>query len=97
MPSNKINFASDSRDFLRWISPYFALILFPFGSCVTSASFNPQNARAGQPAPTAKPEMSEDEKRTRYNELGGLEGIYNLVKDGPEEDKEKFVDMVQDF
>src|SRR5712675_2075261 len=57
----------------------------------------PQNARAGQSAPTATPEMSEDEKRTRYNELGGLEGIYKLVKDGPEEDKEKFVDMVQDF
>jgi len=57
----------------------------------------PQNARAGQSAPTATPEMSEGERRTRYNELGGLEGIYNLVKDRPEEDKEKFVDMVQDF
>ena len=41
--------------------------------------------------------MSEGERRTRYNELGGLEGIYNLVKNGPEEDKEKFMDMVQDF
>jgi len=57
----------------------------------------PQNARTGQPVSTATPEMSESEKRTHYNELGGLEGIYNLVKDGPEEEKEKFVDMVQDF
>jgi len=57
----------------------------------------PENARAGGSVPSATPDMSESDKRTRYNELGSLEGIYNLVKDGPEEDKEKFVDMVQDF
>jgi len=57
----------------------------------------PENARAGGSTPSATPKMSESDKRTRYNELGGLEGIYNLVKDGPEEDKEKFMDMVQDF
>jgi len=32
-----------------------------------------------------------------FEKLGGLEGVYNLVKEGPEEQKEKFVDMVQDF
>jgi len=57
----------------------------------------PENARAGGSTPSATPDMSKDTKRARYNELGGLEGIYNLVKDGPEEDKEKFMDMVQDF
>jgi len=32
-----------------------------------------------------------------FEKLGGLEGVYNLVKEGPEDQKEKFVDMVQDF
>jgi len=44
-------------------------------------------------ADTSTPES----RQARYNELGGLKGIYNLVKDRPEGDKEKFVDMVQDF
>jgi len=52
--------------------------------------------RAGGSTPTADATTPES-RQARYNELGGLEGIYNLVKDGPEGDKEKFVDMVQDF
>ena len=56
----------------------------------------PKNVRASGVAPMADATTPES-RQARYNELGGLEGIYNLVKDGPEEDKEKFVDMVQDF
>jgi len=56
----------------------------------------PEDVRAGRSTPTADVTTPEN-RQARYNELGGLEGIYNLVKDGPEEDKEKFVDMVQDF
>jgi len=56
----------------------------------------PENARAGRSIPTADATTPEG-RQARYNELGGLEGIYNLVKEGPEEDKEKFMDMVQDF
>jgi len=56
----------------------------------------PENARAGGSTPTADATTPKS-RQARYNELGGLEGIYNLVKDGPEGDKEKFVDMVQDF
>jgi len=57
----------------------------------------PKNARAGGSTSSAPPEIPEADRQAHYNELGGLEGIYNLVKEGPEEDKEKFVDMVQDF
>ena len=57
----------------------------------------PENARASGSIPTADATTSEADRRACYNELGSLEGIYNLVKDGPEKDKEKFVDMVQDF
>ena len=57
----------------------------------------PENARAGGSTPLATPNISEADRWARYNELGGLEGIYNLVKEGPDEEKEKFVDMVQDF
>jgi len=60
------------------------------------ANPTPENARAGGSTPTADATTPES-RQAHYNELGGLEGIYNLVKDGPEEDKEKFVDMVQDF
>ena len=56
----------------------------------------PKNARAGGSTPMADTTTPES-RQACYNELGGLEGIYNLVKDGPEEDKEKVVDMVQDF
>jgi len=61
----------------------------------------PKNARASEATPTADANTPES-RQACYNELGGLEGIYNLVKDrpeppGPEGDKEKFVDMVQDF
>jgi len=57
----------------------------------------PENVRASRPIPTADATTPEADRWARYNELGGLKGIYNLVKDGPEGDKEKFVDMVQDF
>jgi len=56
----------------------------------------PENTRAGRSTPTADTTTPEA-RQACYNELGGLEGIYNLVKDGPEGDKEKFMDMVQDF
>jgi len=29
--------------------------------------------------------------------LGGVEGIYNMIKNGTEAEKEKFVDLAQDF
>jgi len=56
----------------------------------------PENARASGSVPTADTTTPES-RQACYNELGSLEGIYNLVKDGPEGDKEKFMDMVQDF
>jgi len=66
--------------------------------CLSHRQTNPtpKNVRAGGSTPTADANTPES-RQARYNELGGLEGIYNLVKDGPEGDKEKFVDMVQDF
>jgi len=57
---------------------------------------NPENARASRVTLTTDTTTPES-RQARYKELGGLEGIYNLVKEGPEEDKEKFMDMVQDF
>ena len=57
----------------------------------------PENVRACGSTLMADATTPEANRRARYNELGGLKGIYNLVKDGPEGDKEKFVDMVQDF
>jgi len=57
----------------------------------------PENTRAKGSTPTTPPTIPEADRRARYNELGSLEGIYNLVKDGPDKDKEKFMDLVQDF
>ena len=57
----------------------------------------PKNMRAGGSTPTADTNTPKADRWACYNKLGGLEGIYNLVKEGPEGDKEKFVDMVQDF
>jgi len=44
-----------------------------------------------------EPPQTDKDKQVLFEKLGGLEGVYNLVKDGPEDQKEKFVDMVQDF
>src|SRR5712675_25056 len=46
----------------------------------------PENARAG-PAP---------EKAT-IESVGGIEGIYDLLKNGTKAEKEKFIDLAQDF
>ena len=66
--------------------------------CYSHQQINPipENVRAGGSTLMADATTPKS-RQARYNELGGLEGIYNLVKDGPEGDKEKFVDMVQDF
>jgi len=45
---------------------------------------NPQNAPAPDKAATIK-------------SVGGVEGIYDLIKNGTEAKKEKFIDLAQDF
>ena len=57
----------------------------------------PKNTRASGSTLMADATTPKTDRQACYNELGSLEGIYNLVKDGPEGDKEKFMDMVQDF
>jgi len=47
--------------------------------------------------PTTGLVLEDEEKLAMFKKLRGLEGVYNIVKDGPEDQKENFMDMVQDF
>jgi len=47
----------------------------------------PQNRRVGRLAPRSKPLES----------MGGIEGIYKLISDGTEAEKEAFIDACQGF
>jgi len=57
----------------------------------------PENARVG-PAPgmPAGDAIPNPEKAT-LETVGGIEGLYDLLKNGTEVEKEKFIDLAQDF
>jgi len=55
----------------------------------------PENARTGtSPASTANTPTPE---KASIESVGGIEGIYDLLKNGTEAEKEKFIDLTQDF
>src|SRR5712675_532789 len=59
----------------------------------------PENARTGTaPASTAADatNIPTPEKAT-IETIGGIEGLYDLLKNGTEAEKEKFIDLAQDF
>src|SRR5712671_4472816 len=59
----------------------------------------PENARAGPVSETASASATNTpapEKAT-IESVGGIEGIYDLLKNGTKAEKEKFIDLAQDF
>jgi len=59
----------------------------------------PENARAGPATGTSLTEATKiptPEKAT-IETVRGVEGLYNLLKNGTEAEKEKFIDLAQDF
>ena len=60
----------------------------------------PENARAG-PVPGMSHDNPQNapapDKAATIKSVGGVEGIYDLIKNGTEAKKEKFIDLAQDF
>ena len=57
----------------------------------------PENARvAPTPGMSAADAIPNPEKAT-IETVGGIEGLYDLLKNGTEAEKEKFIDLAQDF
>jgi len=56
-----------------------------------------ENARQGPSTINIPNETPAPPKQTMIETLGGVEGIYNMIKNGTEAEKEKFMDLAQDF
>jgi len=59
----------------------------------------PENTRAG-PVPgttSASAANTPAPEKASIESLGGIEGLYDLLKNGTEAEKEKFIDLTQDF
>ena len=55
----------------------------------------PENARTG--ASSTSPTNTPAPEKASIESVGGVEGIYDLLKNGTEAKKEKFIDLTQDF
>ena len=59
----------------------------------------PKNARAGPITGTSSASTANTPapEKASIESVGGIEGIYDLLKNGTEAEKEKFIDHAQDF
>jgi len=59
----------------------------------------PENARAGPVTGTsaAATVNTPAPEKASIESVGGIEGLYDLLKNGTEAEKEKFIDLIQDF
>src|SRR5712672_2867312 len=57
----------------------------------------PENARTGPAPGMSSPDAIPNPEKASLETIGGIEGLYDLLKSGTEAEKEKFIDLAQDF
>ena len=57
----------------------------------------PENARTGPALIIPPGDAIPNPEKASLETVGGIEGLYDLLKNGTEAEKEKFIDLAQDF